>query len=180
MTDASGCEHLGIIEYPVPILRATPELLRQTRQRLHDPDFRDVTVVDFTDLAQGCKTYGEFVDKMALTVFDDLEYYGLALCGPRKKVTDRQSAPAQRQLLIAPHMLNSVQESPRRERVGILRLADLPMRAGHAEKNLVLLPARHGKGYDEFNGTRIPVGDESQVPRLCLPGLLPPMLADDD
>lgn len=86
VTDASGCEHLGIIEYPVPILRATPELLRQTRQRLNDPDFRDVTVVDFTDLAQGCKTYGEFMDKMALTVFDDLEYYGLALCGPRKKV----------------------------------------------------------------------------------------------
>lgn len=30
----------------------------------HDPDFSDWTVVDFSDLAQGCKTYAEFIGKM--------------------------------------------------------------------------------------------------------------------
>ena len=28
------------------------------------PEFSDLTVVDFSDLAQGCKTYDEFIEKM--------------------------------------------------------------------------------------------------------------------
>ena len=31
--------------------------------RLEEPKFSDLTVVDFPDLAQGCKTYDEFIEK---------------------------------------------------------------------------------------------------------------------
>ena len=84
--DAAGREHLGIIEFPVPVLKGTPEFLRSLRETLYGPDFQDLTVVDFSDLAQGCKTYGEFVGKMGETEGDALQYFGLAICGARKKV----------------------------------------------------------------------------------------------
>lgn len=86
VTDGSGRAHPGIIEFPVPILRGTPEDIRQIREALYRPEFADVAAVDFSDLAQGCKTYGEFMEKMGRTPEDALRYLGVALCGPKKKV----------------------------------------------------------------------------------------------
>ena len=56
VTDRSGSEHLGIIEFPVPILRGTRSAIRRIRERLYQPDFQELTAVDFSDLAQGCRT----------------------------------------------------------------------------------------------------------------------------
>lgn len=86
VTDQSGNEHLGIIEFPVPILRGTRSIIKQIRERLYLPDFQDLTVVDFSDLAQSCKTYDEFTQKMGNVSKSTLQYFGLAICGPRKKV----------------------------------------------------------------------------------------------
>ena len=61
--DKTGKEHLGIIEFPVPVLKGNPELIRSVREKLYEPEFSDLTVVDFTELAQGCKTYDEFMKK---------------------------------------------------------------------------------------------------------------------
>ena len=60
--DRTGNGHLGIIEFP------------------------DLTVVDFSDLAQGCKTYDEFTTKMKDVPETELYYYGVAICGAKKKV----------------------------------------------------------------------------------------------
>lgn len=84
--DQSGNEHLGIIEFPVPILKATPDVIKEIRQKLYQPDFQDLTAVDFSDLAQGCKTYDEFIEKMGHVSESTLQYFGLAICGPRKKI----------------------------------------------------------------------------------------------
>lgn len=62
--DQSGNEHLGIIEFPVPILKGSTETIKEIREKLYQQDFQDLTVVDFSDLAQGCKTYDEFIEKM--------------------------------------------------------------------------------------------------------------------
>ena len=86
VTDGSGRRHLGIIEFPVPILRGSPEDIRRLREKLYQPEFQDVTAVDFSALAQGCKTYAEFTEKMGLAPESGLRYFGAALCGPRKKV----------------------------------------------------------------------------------------------
>lgn len=86
VTDKTGNEHLGIIEFPVPILRGTAESLNALRERLYESDFSDVTVVDFSDLAQGCKTYDEFIGKMKEAPEEDLHYLGIALCGAKKKI----------------------------------------------------------------------------------------------
>lgn len=86
VTDQSGNVHLGIIEFPVPILKGSPELIKEIRERLYQPEFQDLTVVDFSDLAQGCKTYDEFIEKMKEVSETDLNYFGIAICGVKKKV----------------------------------------------------------------------------------------------
>lgn len=86
VTDQSGRVHPGIIEFPVPILRGTPETIRQLRETLCSPGLQDLTVVDFSDLAQGCRTYDEFVEKMGHIPESSLQYFGVAVCGPKKKV----------------------------------------------------------------------------------------------
>ena len=43
-------------------------------------------MVDFSDTAQSCKTYGEFMGKMAQVSGDELNYFGLAICGSKRKV----------------------------------------------------------------------------------------------
>ena len=59
--------HMGIIQFPVPILKGNTEILNKLRTKLFEPQFSELTVVDFSDLAQGCKTYNEFTRKMANT-----------------------------------------------------------------------------------------------------------------
>lgn len=86
VVDQTGKEHLGIIEFPVPILKGNAESIKAIRERLYEPDFEDVTVVDFSDLAQGCKTYEEFIGKMKEMPETDLNYFGIAICGAKKKV----------------------------------------------------------------------------------------------
>lgn len=86
VTDKNGNEHLGIIKFPVPILRGTQSVIKQMRERLYHPDFQDLTVVDFSDLAQSCKTYEEFMSKMSHMPENTLQYFGVAICGSKKKV----------------------------------------------------------------------------------------------
>lgn len=86
VTDRSGSEHLGIIEFPIPILRGSQPVIKQIRERLYQPEFQDLTVVDFSDLAQSCKTYGEFMEKMGRAPECTLRYFGIAVCGAKKKV----------------------------------------------------------------------------------------------
>lgn len=86
VTDQDGRTHLGIIEFPVPVLRGTPEAIKQIREKLYQPDFQELTVVDFSNLAQSCKTYDEFTEKMSYAPGSTLSYFGIAICGAKKKV----------------------------------------------------------------------------------------------
>lgn len=84
--DETGNRHLGIIEFPVPILKGNADSLKCIRKKLYEPDFSDLTVVDFTTLAQGCKAYDEFIDKMKDVAETNLTYHGIAICGAKKKI----------------------------------------------------------------------------------------------
>lgn len=86
VVDKTGNEHLGIIEFPVPILKGNIDSIKAIREKLYEPDFSDLTVVDFSDLAQSCKTYDEFIGKMGTAAETDLNYFGIAICGTKKKI----------------------------------------------------------------------------------------------
>ena len=87
VVDKSGREHLGIIEFPVPILRADKEKIRFIREQLYQPGYSDLMVVDFSDVAQCCKNYGEYIGKAAQADESEWRYFGLGLCGPKKLVS---------------------------------------------------------------------------------------------
>ena len=87
MTDKTGNIHPGIIEFPVPILKGDGDCIRNLRETLYQPEFSDLTAIDFSDLAQGCRTYPEFIQKMSGAEETDLAYLGIAICGSKKKVS---------------------------------------------------------------------------------------------
>ena len=60
--------------------------MKTLRAKLFEPNFSELTVVDFSDLAQGCKTYEEFIGKMAITSEAEINYIGIAICGDKKKI----------------------------------------------------------------------------------------------
>lgn len=78
--------HMGIIQFPVPILKGNTKILKKLRTKLFEPQFSELIVVDFSDLAQGCKTYNEFIGKMANTSESRLNYIGIAVCGNKKQI----------------------------------------------------------------------------------------------
>lgn len=82
--DGGGNGHMGIIEFPVPILKATSEALKKLRLTLYEKEYSDLTAADFTDIAQSSKTYDEFIDKIGTA--EELRYFGIAICGAKKKV----------------------------------------------------------------------------------------------
>ena len=57
------------------------------------PGLAALTAVDFSDVAQGCKTYDEFIAKAAQTGADSLHYLGLAICGAKKLVNKLTGSP---------------------------------------------------------------------------------------
>ena len=84
--DLEGNSHMGIIQFPVPILKGNTQILKTLRTKLFEPQFAELTVVDFSDLAQGCKTYDEFIGKMTNTSEVKLNYIGIAICGNKKQI----------------------------------------------------------------------------------------------
>ena len=84
--DKSGNEHLGIITFPVPILKASKERIRTIREQLYQPQFSGLTVVDFSDVAQSCNVYDEYIKKAAEVEEKDHVYYGVGICGDKKLV----------------------------------------------------------------------------------------------
>lgn len=84
--DKDGNFHRGITEIPVPVLKGNEQLLRKIRSKLYLPEFAEIETVDFSDIAQGCKTYDEYIIKMKDTEENSLRYLGLGLVGDKKTV----------------------------------------------------------------------------------------------
>lgn len=86
VTDASGFSHKGIISIPVPILKGTKEILKDLRKKLYTPEFRDLLAIDFSDVAQSCNIYSDYINKAKITKEEDHIYLGIALYGDKKKI----------------------------------------------------------------------------------------------
>lgn len=84
--DKSGCAHLGIIQIPVPVLKADREKIKEIRHRLYQPEFAGLLTVDFSDVAQGCNVYDDYIQKAAEVEERSFHYLGLGICGDKKLV----------------------------------------------------------------------------------------------
>ena len=84
--DKTGNKHLGIITFPIPILKGDIQTIKAIRQKLYQSEFSDLIVVDFSDIAQVCKNYVEFISKMQSVTEAELNYIGIAISGTKKKI----------------------------------------------------------------------------------------------
>jgi hypothetical protein len=81
--DADGVVHPGIVLIPVPVLTVWPDRLREIWELA---GHGDIVRVGFSSLAQSCRTYDEYIDRMAATATRDLDLVGVGVFGPKKPV----------------------------------------------------------------------------------------------
>jgi len=87
VVDTTGNVHPGIILFPIPILKATSEQIKALRETAYTSEYSStLTVVDFSNVAQQCKDYGDYTRQMAQTPTEQLAYLGIAIYGPKKQV----------------------------------------------------------------------------------------------
>ena len=84
--DAENHMHCGLIQVPVPVLKAPADKVAEIRNRLFDDGFEDISCIDFTNVAHECMTYTDYTDNMKKSTHDDLLYMGIAMVGNKKKV----------------------------------------------------------------------------------------------
>lgn len=85
VTDGGGIMHSGIIQIPVPVLKASAETLRSLREKALASEGA-LCAADFSDIAQHCRTYAEYTEKAAKAAPRDFSYLALGLFGPRKEI----------------------------------------------------------------------------------------------
>ena len=86
VTDGSGKEHPGISMVPISMLKGDEALLKDLRARLFEQEFAGLTAVDFSDVAQSCRTYDEFISRAAAAREEDITYLGIGIWGTKKQV----------------------------------------------------------------------------------------------
>lgn len=86
VSDGTKKKHLGITAFPVPILKGNVQIIKELRSRLYTEEFQQLTVVDFSDVAQSCNDYEDFTKKIGKTDEEKLQYFGIAMYGNKKQV----------------------------------------------------------------------------------------------
>ena len=81
---------LGIIANTAAVLGITlgkqHQIIKELRSRLYTEEFQQLTVVDFSDVAQSCNDYEDFTQKIGRTDEENLQYFGIAMYGNKKQV----------------------------------------------------------------------------------------------
>ena len=85
VVDGDEIMHSGIIQIPVPVLKADAETLRSLREKALASGGA-VCAADFSDVAQHCRTYAEYTEKASKAAARDFSYFALGLFGLRREI----------------------------------------------------------------------------------------------
>ena len=84
--DATGNVHIGITAQVIPVLGASREQIKEIRDMMFEPTYSDVTTIDFSEVAQKCLEYDDYIKMLSCLPSSDIYYLGICLYGPKKKV----------------------------------------------------------------------------------------------
>lgn len=76
--------HRGITQKTIPVLGAGKDILKKIYHSCIENDL--VEMIDFNQIAQKCRDYSEYTQKLLKTRNMDLEFSGLCLSGPKKEI----------------------------------------------------------------------------------------------
>ncbi|UTH75626.1 DUF2000 domain-containing protein [Chromobacterium sp. IIBBL 290-4] len=74
----------GVIYSPLPILLATNDYIREMLDSFDDDG--EIYIMPFSALAQSCKTYDEYGERISSVDSSDIELVAVGLIGPKKKI----------------------------------------------------------------------------------------------
>ena len=80
-----GAVYPGVITAPLPVLLASGAYLRQLH--LQSSEDAALLAMPFSALAQSCKTYDEYGERISTAPSDQIELVALGLMGPKKTIT---------------------------------------------------------------------------------------------
>lgn len=75
----------GVIYSPLPVLLASGEYLHEIQKNAECDD--DLYVMPFSALAQSCRTYQEYDEKISSVKSNAIELVAIGIIGPKNKVT---------------------------------------------------------------------------------------------
>ncbi|MGM3160250.1 DUF2000 domain-containing protein [Dickeya undicola] len=75
----------GVIYSPLPVLLATGEYLHEIQASAENDN--DIYIMPFSALAQSCKTYDEYGERISSVNSENIELVAIGLIGPKKKIT---------------------------------------------------------------------------------------------
>lgn len=76
--------HKGITKETIPVLGTDKTMLKRIYYSCMENNH--VEMIDFNEIAQKCKDYSEYTQKLSKTRNRDLEFSGLCLSGPKKEI----------------------------------------------------------------------------------------------
>lgn len=85
MRSLDDVNYPGVIYSPLPVLLASGEYLREIQINAESDD--DIYVMPFSALAQSCKTYEEYGEKISSVESDNIELVAIGIIGSKKRVT---------------------------------------------------------------------------------------------
>lgn len=86
LIDKDGVLHEGVTNIPIPILTLSSEELKQKYNQLLKIDDNEIRVIGFNDVAQKSLEYDDYEMKLAQTNNNTINYLGICIYGPKKKV----------------------------------------------------------------------------------------------
>lgn len=86
LIDKDGILHEGVTNIPIPILTLSNEELKQKYNLLLEMNDNEIKVIGFNDVAQKSLEYDDYEMKLAETNNNDINYLGVCIYGPKKKV----------------------------------------------------------------------------------------------
>lgn len=75
----------GVIYAPLPVLLASGHSLREIQVSAESDE--EIYVMQFSALAQSCKTYNEYGEKISSVKSENIELVAIGIIGPKKKIT---------------------------------------------------------------------------------------------
>jgi Protein of unknown function (DUF2000). len=84
--DANGTVHVGITAHTIPVLAGSREQIKDLRDTMFGGDYSDISVIDFSEVAQKCLDYDDYTQLLSCLPSSEIYYLGICLYGPKKKV----------------------------------------------------------------------------------------------
>lgn len=86
VVDKDSRVHKGITNIPIPVLTLSKEEIKEKYDVLLENNDPDIKAIGFNDVAQKSLDYDDYEIKLSSTNKDQINYLGLCLYGPKKKI----------------------------------------------------------------------------------------------